>query len=210
MVSIIPPTENHEPSPFEDDSESLAGSGVRAHIPQAGPRLADAPVFMSVVPCPGCGALFQVSDGPAHRYMESSPGCWAAYGEVLAREYSDPRYMSVHRLTVDAYAVQHPGHASPQSIQSVAVHLIGLFLTLERQWPAIQVTAAIKRAADQATFEWLQPPERRGAITVADVAPAQTPEKHQSEVHVWAKSAWAAWLPHHDQVRAWAKAPGTS
>ena len=32
--------------------------------------------------------------------MESSPACWAAYGEVLAREYSDPAYFQVHRLSV--------------------------------------------------------------------------------------------------------------
>lgn len=36
--------------------------------------------------CVGCGGLFPEMDGPTHRYMESSPGCWAAYGEVLARE----------------------------------------------------------------------------------------------------------------------------
>jgi hypothetical protein len=165
---------------------------------------------MSEARCPGCGALFHMSDGPTHRYMESSPGCWAAFGEVLAREYSDPRYMAVHRMTVDAYAVQHPGHSSPQSIQSVAIHLIGLFLTLELRWPAIQVTAAIKRAADTTTFWWVDPPDSRGAITVANVVPAQSPEKHASEVHAWAKSAWAAWFPHHDQVRRWAHAAGVT
>ena len=65
--------------------------------------------------------------------MESSPSCWAAYGEVLAREYNDPAFMAAHRLTVDAYAVQHPGRPSPQSIQSVALHLISLCLVLEQE-----------------------------------------------------------------------------
>ena len=34
------------------------------------------------------------------------------YGEVLAREYSDPSYVSLHRLTADTYAVQHPGEVA--------------------------------------------------------------------------------------------------
>jgi hypothetical protein len=64
---------------------------------------------MNSIPCIGCHALFPDVDGPVHRYMESSPGCWASYGEVLVREYTEPSYFGVHRLTVDAYAVQHPG-----------------------------------------------------------------------------------------------------
>ena len=69
--------------------------------------------------CLSCGGVFPDIDGPVHRYMKSSPGCWAVYGEVLAREYEDPYFFEVHRLTVDAYAVQHPGSTDRQSIQSV-------------------------------------------------------------------------------------------
>ena len=73
-------------------------------------------------------------EAPTHRYMESSPGCWAVYGEVLAREYSDPAFTGVHRHTVDAYAVQHPGKPSQQSIRSVGIHLVRLCLILERNF----------------------------------------------------------------------------
>lgn len=76
--------------------------------------------------CFSCGALVKDIDGPVHRYMDSSPGCWATFGEVLAREYSAVNYGLNHRLTVDAYALQHPGKHSPQSIQSIAVHLVSL------------------------------------------------------------------------------------
>ena len=41
---------------------------------------------MEIERCLGCGAELPVFAGPVHRYMESSPGCWAAYGEVLARD----------------------------------------------------------------------------------------------------------------------------
>lgn len=40
--------------------------------------------------CFSCGGLFPDIDGPTHRYMTSSAGCWSVYGEVLAREYSNP------------------------------------------------------------------------------------------------------------------------
>lgn len=40
--------------------------------------------------CPGCGLMTAVQDGPTHPYVVSSPGCWAIYGEVLAREYQNP------------------------------------------------------------------------------------------------------------------------
>ena len=85
-----------------------------------------------IVLCPDCGALTPDVDGPTHPYVGASVGCWAMYGEVLAKEYGEYRYPSVHRLTVDAYSVQHPGTPSRRSIQSVAVHLVSLYLVLER------------------------------------------------------------------------------
>lgn len=74
---------------------------------------------MSLSPCPGCGVRLPESDGPVHAYLESSPACWAAYGQVLAREYGTPALMDVHRLSVDACAVQHPGGHSRQAIRTV-------------------------------------------------------------------------------------------
>src|SRR5436190_1879442 len=41
------------------------------------------------VPCIGCGVLTPDADGPTHPYLGASPGCWAVYGEVLAREYGE-------------------------------------------------------------------------------------------------------------------------
>lgn len=61
------------------------------------------------VSCIGCGAAVPSTDGPTHAYIGASPGCWACYGQVLTKEYSDYRFAPVHRLTVDTYAVQHPG-----------------------------------------------------------------------------------------------------
>ena len=154
--------------------------------------------------CPGCGAEFPDRPGPVHRYMESSPACWAAYGEVLAREYSDPAYFQVHRLSVDAYAVQHPGHPNPQAIQSVAAHLIRLCLLLERGLPMDRANEAMLKASEQEQkFVWLTPPASLGAVTVADVWKAETLEAHLAAVRRWAQSVWEAWSPHLATVKSW-------
>lgn len=156
------------------------------------------------VPCVGCGALFPEGDGPVHRYMDSSPGCWAAFGEVLAREYGDPVYGKVHRLTVDAYAAQHSGRESPQTVQSVAVHLISLSLVLERGVDARRATSAIRAAASRkGAFRWLPPPSPPGDLTVADVVRARNAGEHVAAVEAWARTVWLAWSCHHDTVRAW-------
>lgn len=159
---------------------------------------------MAMSKCPGCGALFEDIQGPTHRYLESSPGCWAAYGEVLVREYSDPAYYSIHRLTVDSYAVQHPGQPSPQSIQSVAVHLISLCLVLEHNLELQRATAAMQTAVKtKGRFVWLTPPASPGTVTVVDVRAAQDAEQHARIVRAWAESAWSAWSPHHATIRSW-------
>lgn len=156
------------------------------------------------IPCIGCGALVPDITGPTHRYMESSPGCWAIYGAVLAREYCSPADGAVHRLTVDAYAVQHPGKPSPQSIQSVAIHLLRLFLILERGYTdeaAGRAMPILVRRKHE--FSWLDPPPLLGNKTVLHVWSAKEPETYTQAVWQWGRSAWQAWQPHHQQVRRW-------
>jgi hypothetical protein len=154
--------------------------------------------------CPGCGVVLPAIEGPVHRYMESSPSCWAEYGKVLAREYGDPALMEAcHRMTTDAYAAQHPGKPSPQSIQSVAIHLIALHAVLERNLPHAKVRSLIGHAADQMRFEWLERPRSLGDVTAADVARAETSEEHVDAVMSWAGAVWRAWGPHHERIRQW-------
>jgi hypothetical protein len=136
--------------------------------------------------------------------MESSPACWAAFGVVLAREYSDPAYFQAHRLSVDAYAVQHPGKPSPQTIQSVAVHLVRLCLLLERGLPMQRANDAMLKASEREDlYVWLAPPASLGAVTVADVWQATDVETHMAAVRRWAESAWQAWACHHRTIREW-------
>lgn len=157
------------------------------------------------IPCIGCGALVPGGDGPTHRYIGASPGCWALFGEVLAREYSDFRFARTHRLTVDAYAAQHPGEPSPRSIQSVAVHLVGLHVTFDQGYSPEEATRALQHAATgKRDFVWLEPPASLGAVTILEVHAAPDPIEHAERVHRWARSVWDAWSAHHATVRRWA------
>ncbi len=154
--------------------------------------------------CIGCGVELPAVEGPVHRYLESSPACWAAYGAVLAREYTDPAYRTLHKLSVDTYAVQHPGRPSPQTIQSAVVHLMRLCLVLEDGVPFEAATAAMQVvAAQKGAYHWLEPPADRGALTVADVGAAASPAEHARRVQAWASATWRAWGAHHAQIRAW-------
>lgn len=152
--------------------------------------------------CEGCGLVLAARDGPAPAYLGASPACWALYGEVLAREFGDADYFRVHQLTVDTYALQHPGRPERRSTQSVALHLITLCLVLEdgadpRDGPKLHA-----RLAKRGPFHWLEPPRPIGRLTVADVLRARTPAEHERAVEAWARDVWSAWQPHHATV-AW-------
>ena len=158
------------------------------------------------IPCIGCGALVPDIDGPTFRYPDAaSPGCWAVYGEILAKEYGEYNYPPVHRLTVDAYAVQHPGRPTPQTIQSVTVHLMSLCLVIERGWDFARATEMMRRAIGRfkGDFVWLERPASFGEITVLDVARARDFADHVERVEQWAHSVWRAWSEHHGAIHHW-------
>lgn len=152
-----------------------------------------------MITCPGCGALVPDIDGPTHRYLDAAPGCWQVYGDVLAKEYSDVAYNRVHRLTVDAYSLQHPGTPSPQTIRSANIHLIALCAAFEHGIAYDRIAPIMSRINTQHkdTFVWLEPPAALGAVTVLDVVAARDADEHQTLVHQWAESVWRAWSQHH-------------
>lgn len=160
--------------------------------------------------CPGCEALFPETGVTTHRYIGASPGCWAAFGEVSGKEYGDFRYARVHGLTVDAYCAQHPGTPSPQATRSVAVHLVGLSLQMERDLRPEELYAVHKRMSSLAKegrgeISWLEPPASLGELTILYVLDAKGPDEHGERVREWARSVWEAWSAHHETVRRWAE-----
>ena len=159
---------------------------------------------MSMSKCFSCGGNFPDIDGPVHKYMASSTGCWATYGEVLAREYSNPTFFEVHRLTVDAYAVQHPGSTDRQSIQSVGVHLIRLCLFLEHDLlPENANELMLLAGKNKKSFHYLEPPKDFGLITAKDVFNAKNELEHKELVRNWSSSVWDSWSIHHETIREW-------
>jgi Family of unknown function (DUF5946) len=153
-------------------------------------------VSEALEPC-ACGALVPRSDGPTHEYIGATPGCWAIFTELSA---SSPR----QQLMVDAYAVQHPGTPSRRAVQSVAVHLISLWLQLEHGAPPPRARDAILAALKIAyRFVWLTPPAWSGVPTIVDV-------RDGADVREWAEAVWRAWAPHHAAVREWADLAGVS
>src|SRR4051812_19320736 len=153
---------------------------------------------MSAIPCIGCGGLVPDIEGPTHRYIGASPGCWAIYTELNAGSLPpSPR----SALAVDAYAVQHPGVAGPQSTASVWTHLIALHLVLEGGWRVDQAIRLRAAAADAIRgWPWLAPPASMGDVTVVDVSGAPAAER-AAPVERWIDAAWSAWSEHHGAVR---------
>jgi hypothetical protein len=119
------------------------------------------------------------------------------------REYGEFGNPAIHRLSVDTYAVQHPGVPERRSIQSVAVHLMGLCLVLERGWLPAGVTKRMGAFVERARPQWLDPPEPNGRLTVEHALAALDADDHAARVREWAADVWLAWSRHHAQVNAW-------
>ena len=161
---------------------------------------------MDLQVCPGCGSRLPAMDGPTHAYMLSSPACWAAFGQILAREYSTPELMEIHRLSVDTWAVQHPGDGSRRAIQSVGLHLARLMVQIDDGLSGDAANAAMLHfAARKAELPEL-PPRAAYRLTVADVAGAVKPEDHRQAVRRWAEATWLDWSDQHEFIRGWTRA----
>ncbi len=143
--------------------------------------------------CFGCGGIFTDESGTTHKYMLSTPGCWSSYGDLLAREYQNPvLFGAVHRLTVDAYALQHPGDTNDRrAIQSVWVHYAALQLAFEHRRPLADIPPVMQKLAG-GSFPPLPAIPPQFAITHADVI-AEPLDNHAALVRDWAHCAYDAW-----------------
>ena len=124
--------------------------------------------------------------------------------ELLAAEYSSAELQQVNRLTVDTFAVQHPGAADDRrTVQSVGLHLARLHLQLESPRPPLETNAVmLDFSKHKATLKWLDPPDAF-AITAPDVARHAGTDAHAAKVREWADASWADWSAHHDYIRGW-------
>ena len=152
--------------------------------------------------CNGCGVELEYIEGETDPYQCSTSACWKIFNQLLAKEYSSPEYFVAHRFTADTYMVQHPSNISRASIQSVWIHLVALYLTLEREMPfpfIIRVMTAITAPKQQ--YEWLTPPDpNRYKYRVNDLINEITTENYSKIVKEWTMDVWLAWNEHHSKI----------
>lgn len=155
--------------------------------------------------CPGCGIELEHVEIGMHPYIGASPGCWARYNELHAQQYQGFGALTPVRV-IDAYCVQHHGIAERRAIQSVNVHLMALYLQLERGYAESQVNTALRRVLQIADgFTWLEPPIPNGTMTVADILQAQTADDQARAIESYARDIWRAWQAHRAIAEKWAK-----
>lgn len=183
-------------------ADGIATVSVARHAPDV-----DEPADLAALAeaCPGCGARYApLPHDETRRDIGASPACWAAFGELLARELQNAAYGRVHRHTVDVYSVQHPGPDERRQRQSVALHLIGLCQWLEHGLEAPRLNAITERLADaDRPWPWLAPPAEF-EMSVPDVLVARDGAQHVRLVRRWAGATWQAWADHHELIRRWA------
>jgi hypothetical protein len=155
--------------------------------------------------CPGCGLVLPLHAGPTHAYVGASPACWSLYGQLPTAFRMTAVGETVRRLVLDTYAVQHPGTPQLRSVQSVAVHAMGLCVLLERGAEERRVKPVLGRRPTRRApaLRWLEPPRPNGTLTVRDTLGADGAENYVTAVNAWAADVWAAWEPHHNTVRRW-------
>ena len=173
-------------------------------------------------PCPGCGALFPHFEGPTHRYIGSSAGCWALFTwsvatggpdatglvmqsripENLVRVPAHSDTPPLDSLLGDAYGAQHHGEDSPQAIQSVAVHLLNLhgIISGKTTHPGWPIGRALRT---RGVFHKLKPPALGSALTIRHLFPGGgvvTPVTRSQYV----ASVYEAWMAlHRSTVEQW-------
>lgn len=158
-----------------------------------------------------------------HRYIGASPSCWSLYSALLVGATQDvvlsrhvPRSAALSETTAnalssigagllaDAYAAQHPGVASPQAIQSVAVHVLTLHGVIERGVATANAMWLRRRPVrERGVFRWLDPPDLSRTLTVADIAIAE-PAQQSWTVAAYVGMVYDAWIaPYRDVISEW-------
>ena len=143
-------------------------------------------------PCTGCGLVLE----------GGTAACQGLFQELIARDFSDVLYFAVHRLAVDAYALQHPERYG-RSAKSLAAHLTGVCCAMEHDGSP-EINAAVQRWLNgRSPISRPEVPAFRGAMTIADVLRAPDPAAHADAVRRWARSTWEAWSALHPLARRW-------
>ena len=134
--------------------------------------------------------------------MNGTAGCRALFEELTARDFSDYRFFGIHRLMVDAYALQHPDEYCA-SAKSLMAHLGSLCCAMERGGDQIVYQALQKSLNGKATLEKLALPDFRGELTIEHVHGISELGAYKQAVEQWGRCVWAAYADLHELGREW-------
>jgi hypothetical protein len=86
-------------------------------------------------------------------------------------------------------------------VQSVWVHLAGLYLFLVKKTPGafiVRVQSRMTEARDD--FEWLVPPAASYTLNCSGLVQAETVDDGLKAAKAWADCVWQAWTPWHGKI----------
>ena len=130
------------------------------------------------------------------------PDCSALRDLLLARDFEQAVfYWKYHRLAVDVYCVQHAPYV--ESSKSLAAHLCGLCVALERNNDQSQLTSLQLWLSTNPKLPKPELPASRGKLTIADVSGIDDPITYGRAVQSWACSTWEAYEPLQPLAREW-------
>jgi hypothetical protein len=115
-----------------------------------------------------------------------------AYNELCfyTLAHKDPAF--IHQHAVDAYAAQTANQDTKPIKLTFA--LVGLYLHIEKQFSGRQVQLAhMKLGREKEAWPVFQLPEKRGAVTVANILAATAGAERDEMIHQWCVSVWEAY-----------------
>lgn len=142
-------------------------------------------------------------DGCGRSVRGGREGCRADFDELLARDFSDPRFFASHRLFVDTYSLQHPDQFC-RSAKSLAMHLVRLFCAVDNEAGAAAGSEALRRWLDgSGRLERPEVPRWRGRLTLGDLPADTGPAEWADALKAWALATWEAYGSLHPLARTW-------
>jgi hypothetical protein len=134
--------------------------------------------------------------------IASKQECKDFFETILAKEFSDYRYGKIHRLTVDAYCLQHP-NVYMISAKSFAAHLVGMCCAMEYENDSDLLRALQKWLNGKKSLEKPEMLKQFGNLNISHLAAATNPIEHSKLVREWAEAVWKDYAVYHDLAKDW-------
>jgi hypothetical protein len=124
-----------------------------------------------------------------------SKSCWSLFNEAVTSYF---HYPDISRITlvkiVAAYGLQHPSKLSKQSIKSVYIHLMSLYLIRVEGLAEVELNQCINIRLEKLNIlPWLEPPIYESQLSISHIMKANNLFDLQILVDEWASDVWQSW-----------------